>query len=62
MPDITRHSTHSVIIGGINLGNGAAVVVQSMTNTDTADVSASVEQIKQLADTGSELVCVTVNN
>ncbi len=62
MPDITRHSTHSVIIGGINLGNGAAVVVQSMTNTDTADVSASVEQIKQLADTGSELVRVTVNN
>ncbi|MCP4494654.1 MAG: flavodoxin-dependent (E)-4-hydroxy-3-methylbut-2-enyl-diphosphate synthase [Gammaproteobacteria bacterium] len=62
MSDSTRHLTHSVQIGNISLGNGAPVAVQSMTNTDTADVGASVEQIKQLADAGSELVRVTVNN
>ncbi len=62
MPDSTRHSTHAVKIGNVDLGNGAPVVVQSMTNTDTAEVCASVVQIKQLADAGSELVRVTVNN
>ncbi|MCP3687511.1 MAG: flavodoxin-dependent (E)-4-hydroxy-3-methylbut-2-enyl-diphosphate synthase [Gammaproteobacteria bacterium] len=62
MSDSTRHSTHAVKIGNLTLGHGAPVVVQSMTNTNTADISASVEQIKQLADAGSELVRVTVNN
>ncbi len=62
MPDSTRHPTHSVKIGNLTLGNRAPVVVQSMTNTDTADVGATVEQVKQLADAGSELVRVTVNN
>ncbi len=62
MSDSTRHITHSVKIGDLKIGNEAPVVVQSMTNTDTADVDASVEQIKQLADAGSELVRVTVNN
>jgi (E)-4-hydroxy-3-methylbut-2-enyl-diphosphate synthase len=53
---------HSVLIGDISIGGNNPVVVQSMTNTDTADVAASVEQIKQLSDAGSELVRVTVNN
>ncbi|MDH5353980.1 MAG: flavodoxin-dependent (E)-4-hydroxy-3-methylbut-2-enyl-diphosphate synthase [Gammaproteobacteria bacterium] len=62
MPDNTRHITPEVRIGNIRLGNGAPVVVQSMTNTDTADIEASVEQIKELSDAGSELIRVTVNN
>ena len=57
-----RHKTHSVTIGDVVLGDGAAIVVQSMTNTDTADIQATVDQIKLLADAGSELVRVTVNN
>lgn len=52
----------AVKVGNIVIGGGAPVVVQSMTNTDTADIKASVQQIKQLADAGSELVRVTVNN
>lgn len=62
MSENNRHITSSVNIGKISLGNGAPVVVQSMTNTDTADIEASVKQIKELADAGSELVRVTVNN
>ena len=62
MSDHHRHITRTVKVGTVTLGNGAAVVVQSMTNTDTADIGATVEQIKQLADAGSELVRVTVNN
>ncbi len=44
------------------IGGGQPVVVQSMTNTDTADIAATVTQVKQLADAGSELVRITVNN
>ena len=62
MSDNSRHITPEVKIGNILLGNGAPVVVQSMTNTDTANIEASVEQIKELSDAGSELVRVTVNN
>lgn len=62
MSDNSRHITPEVKIGNIRLGNGAPVVVQSMTNTDTANIEASVEQIKELSDAGSELVRVTVNN
>lgn len=62
MLDTTRHLTSAVKIGSINLGNGLPVVVQSMTNTDTANIDDTVEQIKQLSDAGSELVRVTVNN
>ncbi len=62
MSDNSRHITPEVKIGKIRLGNGAPVVVQSMTNTDTANIEASVEQIKELSDAGSELVRVTVNN
>ena len=62
MPELRRHITSAVKIGTIQLGNASPVVVQSMTNTDTADVESTVEQIKQLADAGSEMVRVTVNN
>jgi (E)-4-hydroxy-3-methylbut-2-enyl-diphosphate synthase len=50
-----------VYVGGVAIGDGAPIVVQSMTNTDTADVAATVAQVKALADAGSELVRVTVN-
>jgi (E)-4-hydroxy-3-methylbut-2-enyl-diphosphate synthase len=54
--------TKGVMVGSVQIGAAAPVVVQSMTNTDTADVNASVEQIKALAQAGSELVRLTVNN
>ncbi len=59
---IQRHSTVSVRVGAIQVGGGAPVVVQSMTNTDTADVPATVAQVAELARAGSELVRLTVNN
>lgn len=62
MLDHNRHITSNVKVGSVNLGNGAPVVVQSMTNTDTANVEDTVEQIQQLADAGSEMVRITVNN
>ncbi|HET6522452.1 MAG TPA: flavodoxin-dependent (E)-4-hydroxy-3-methylbut-2-enyl-diphosphate synthase, partial [Geminicoccaceae bacterium] len=58
---IQRHATHAVRIGGVAVGGGAPVVVQSMTNTDTADVDATVRQVIGLAEAGSEIVRVTVN-
>ena len=57
-----RRNTIPVDIGGVILGGDAPVVVQSMTNTDTADVAATVDQVAQLARAGSELVRITVNN
>ena len=57
-----RRNSIPVDIGGVILGGNAPVVVQSMTNTDTADVTATVEQVTQLARAGSELVRITVNN
>lgn len=57
-----RRQTATVLVGGVPVGSGHPVVVQSMTNTDTADVSATVEQIRLLAESGSELVRVTVNH
>ena len=57
-----RHKTHSVQVGHITIGGDAPVVVQSMTDTDTADVNRTIEQIKLLADAGSEIVRITVNN
>ena len=57
-----RRNSIPVDIGGVILGGDAPVVVQSMTNTDTADVAATVEQVAQLARAGSELVRITVNN
>ncbi|MCW7555473.1 flavodoxin-dependent (E)-4-hydroxy-3-methylbut-2-enyl-diphosphate synthase [Endozoicomonas gorgoniicola] len=57
----SRHQTHSVKVGPVTIGGDAPVVVQSMTDTDTADVEKTVAQIKLLADAGSEIVRVTVN-
>jgi (E)-4-hydroxy-3-methylbut-2-enyl-diphosphate synthase len=50
-----------VRVGGVTLGGGAPIVVQSMTNTDTEDVDATVRQVIELADAGSEIVRITVN-
>lgn len=56
-----RQKTHAVQIDHIVMGGGAPIVVQSMTDTDTADAQKTVEQIKLLADAGSEVVRITVN-
>ncbi len=56
-----RHITTPVAVGGVTVGGGAPIVVQSMTNTDTADVDATVRQVAQLAQAGSELVRITVD-
>ncbi len=56
-----RRSCVAVRVGSITVGGGAPVVVQSMTNTDTADVDATTRQVAELARAGSELVRVTVN-
>jgi (E)-4-hydroxy-3-methylbut-2-enyl-diphosphate synthase len=60
-PDIARRRTRTVRVGGVAIGSGHPIVVQSMTNTDTADVAATVAQVKALAEAGSELVRITVN-
>lgn len=59
---IKRHQTHAVRVRNVTVGGGAPVVVQSMTNTDTADVEKTFEQVKDLFLAGSEIVRVTVNN
>ena len=56
-----RH-TVAVQIGNVTIGGNAPVVVQSMTNTDTADITATVQQVRELAQAGSELVRVTINS
>ncbi|MFZ0517277.1 MAG: flavodoxin-dependent (E)-4-hydroxy-3-methylbut-2-enyl-diphosphate synthase [Acidobacteriaceae bacterium] len=62
MPEITRRKTPTVLVGKVRVGSDAPVVVQSMTNTDTADVSSTVKQVAALHRAGSEIVRVTVNN
>ena len=62
MPQIHRRHSVPVDIGGVLTGFGHPVVVQSMTNTDTADIESTVQQIAALARAGSELVRITVNN
>ncbi|HEY2038076.1 MAG TPA: flavodoxin-dependent (E)-4-hydroxy-3-methylbut-2-enyl-diphosphate synthase [Edaphobacter sp.] len=62
MPEIQRRPAVTVNIGGVHVGSNAPVVVQSMTNTDTADVESTVQQIAALARAGSEMVRITVNN
>ena len=62
MAEIQRRRAVTVNIGGIRVGSDAPVVVQSMTNTDTADVESTVQQVAALARAGSEMVRVTVNN
>ncbi len=61
-PCIERHRTRQVDVAGVRIGGDAPIVVQSMTNTDTADVAATFAQIRALAAAGSELVRVTVNS
>ncbi len=56
-----RHRTEAVNVGGVAVGGGAPIVVQSMTNTDTADIAATVAQVAALARAGSELVRITVD-
>jgi (E)-4-hydroxy-3-methylbut-2-enyl-diphosphate synthase len=56
------HTRQAVDVSGVVIGGGAPIVVQSMTNTDTADIAATVTQISQLHEAGSELVRITVNN
>ena len=59
---VVRRSTHQVQIDHLSVGSDAPVLVQSMTNTDTADAAGTAEQVKQLADAGSEMVRITVNS
>ncbi|MFY9818256.1 MAG: flavodoxin-dependent (E)-4-hydroxy-3-methylbut-2-enyl-diphosphate synthase, partial [Pseudolabrys sp.] len=59
--DIQRHKTVAVQVGGVAVGGGAPIVVQSMTNTDTADIEATARQVAALAAAGSELVRITVD-
>src|SRR5579872_6473996 len=62
MATIVRRKSVTCTIGKVRVGSDAPVVVQSMTNTDTADVASTVEQVASLVRAGSELVRVTVNN
>ena len=62
MTSVERKRTVPVDVGGVTVGGDAPVAVQSMTNTDTADVASTLEQVKLLADAGSEIVRVTVNH
>ena len=57
-----RRNSIQVRVGDVAIGGGAPIVVQSMTNTDTADVEATVAQVRELAQAGSELVRITVNS
>ena len=61
MSPIVRRPTRQVRIGNVAVGGDAPVVVQSMTNTDTVDITATVQQVQALAAAGSELVRLTVN-
>ncbi|MYF79013.1 MAG: 4-hydroxy-3-methylbut-2-en-1-yl diphosphate synthase, partial [Chloroflexi bacterium] len=54
-PATPRSKTHRVKVGNVPIGGGSPVVVQSMTDTDTADIEATVTQVKLLADAGSEI-------
>jgi (E)-4-hydroxy-3-methylbut-2-enyl-diphosphate synthase len=58
---LARRQSVGVNVGGVVVGGGAPVVVQSMTNTDTADIDATVKQVMQLARAGSEIVRITVD-
>src|SRR6202162_5298999 len=62
MAIIPRRKTVTAVVGGVRVGSDAPIVVQSMTNTDTADIPSTVQQCAELARAGSELVRVTVNN
>ena len=57
---IERKKTKQVMVGNVPIGGGAPVVIQSMTNTDTADVAATLRQINELSEAGCQLVRITV--
>ncbi|MTW21514.1 flavodoxin-dependent (E)-4-hydroxy-3-methylbut-2-enyl-diphosphate synthase [Allochromatium palmeri] len=59
---LQRRQTLPVTVGSVTIGGGAPIVVQSMTNTDTADIAATVHQVAELARAGSEMVRLTVNH
>src|ERR1051326_5413327 len=61
MANLHRRKTVTCTIGNVRVGSDAPIVVQSMTNTDTADIASTVQQVAALARAGSELVRVTVN-
>src|SRR5256885_17171566 len=56
-----RRKTYGVNVGHVRVGGGAPIVVQSMTNTDTADVAATLKQTLELAEAGTEIVSWQVN-
>jgi len=62
MTAIPRRKTHEVMVGKVGIGGNHPVAIQSMTNTPTADVTATVAQIVELVEAGSEIVRITVNN
>jgi (E)-4-hydroxy-3-methylbut-2-enyl-diphosphate synthase len=62
MAEIHRRKTFTATMGGVRVGSNAPVMVQSMTNTDTADIPGTIKQVAALARAGSEVVRVTVNN
>lgn len=62
LPIINRRNTVEVKVGSVTIGNGYPVVVQSMTNTDTADITKTIDQVMELSDAGSEIIRLTVNN
>ena len=59
---ITRQATREVDVAGVRIGGKAPIVIQSMTNTDTANIAGTVAQVRALAEAGSELVRITVNS
>ena len=62
LPTVTRRHTTTAVVGGVPIGSAHPIVVQSMTNTDTADAAGTALQVADLARAGSRLVRVTVNN
>ncbi|MEX2453791.1 MAG: flavodoxin-dependent (E)-4-hydroxy-3-methylbut-2-enyl-diphosphate synthase, partial [Rhodospirillaceae bacterium] len=58
---VPRRESVAVDVGGVTIGGGAPIVVQSMTNTDTADVESTAQQVAALAKAGSEIVRITVD-
>src|ERR1700755_440725 len=62
MAKIQRRKTYTAVVGGVRVGSDAPIVVQSMTNTDTADIDGTIRQCAALARAGSQLVRLTVNN
>src|SRR5271156_5894842 len=62
MAQIQRRKTYTATVGGVRVGSYSPIVVQSMTNTDTADIDGTIRQCAALARSGYELVRVTVNN